>query len=523
MKLTHPTPSPHPPLFESASSDLESQTAPQRLEPRRFSYNSQDPETLDSTVLTLGTRPGAALPETENVRLQNRRALLLHGQLFGLTDDPDYRLDPNPDGDYVYPSDSPSFSAANAFSATAATVETFQKWYGELTGKELEWAFPSKHLTVSPDTGIWPNAFYSRELEGVHFFEVGSTSTGSSGEVAAHEAGHAILDALRPNYLHGMGVETAAFHEAFSDVVALLMSLGCRKTVEAAVRQTDNGDLSSRQNLLSEVGEGFGAALGMEGGIRSSFNSFTWRDPSTLPPTGDEHRLGYQEHDFSRLWSGAFYELLDGISDEHRGAGADPARALMAAGAEGWRLLVGQMEFACRGSETSFKAMAAHLLAGDAEFNGGSRQTLIREVMQRRGLLPGFDSRGATARPQELQRRRAEAAPEPKMFTLGRDFGELAEVRFTAYLEGGASSAEQKEHRDLSLERAREGVKLMLDGDRVLFTQEPPSLAELMREDGSSYLAYVLPEVDGQRVLHRATIAASKLASRERSCGQKLP
>src|SRR5690606_11574372 len=127
---------------------------------------------------------------------------------------------------------------------------------------------------VSPETGEWPNAFYARQMKGIHFFDVKGTSTGNSGEVVSHEAGHAILDAIRPNYLGGTGAETGAFHEAFGDVLAMLMTLGNDQAVDKIVAQTEGGDLSTKRNALSDMGEDFGNQIGRKGGIRTSFNKF---------------------------------------------------------------------------------------------------------------------------------------------------------------------------------------------------------------------------------------------------------
>jgi hypothetical protein len=417
-----------------------------------------------------------------------------------LRDDPNYKLNPNADGNFVFPQGHGSFTGANAFGAAAATVNKYNQVLGELTGKKIEWAFGKEQLKVSPETGEWPNAFYARQFEGVHFFDVKHTSTGDSGEVASHEVGHAVLDALRPGYLGATGPESGAFHEAFGDVLAMLMTLGNDQAVERITAQT-SGDLSANRNILSDMGEGFGKALGREGGIRTSFNQFTYKDPATLPERGDENNLGHEVHDFSRLWSGAFYDVLDGIADANRAAGMSPQAALKAAGEEGWKLLVGQMEKSSANSETTFKEMAANLLAGDAQFNGGQRQELIKNVMIKRELLAPGENIFKSDKPS------FSGKPVEQKITLGEEFGALAGVKLRTMVDQPAFGFAEVDNSHVT-EQAEKGVKLMLENDRILFTEKAPELGELFNASGElAYTAYVAPNAAGERELVKVPIA----------------
>ena len=471
------------------------------LEDKEFNYNAQDPATLKSDTATVSVRAKDGGVETESVILDNKKAFFLFGRLITVRDDPNFKMKPNADGNFVFPREHESFTSANAFGAAAATVDKYNEVYGELTGKKVEWAFGDDQLIVSPETGDWPNAFYARQMKGVHFFDVENTSTGNSGEVASHEVGHAVLDAIRPNYLGGAGPETGAFHEAFGDALAMLMTLGNERAVDQLVAKTEGGDLSAKRNPLSDMGEGFGLALGMEGGIRTSFNEFTYKDPATLPERGSETELGHEVHDFSRLWSGAFYDVLDGIADANRAEGMSPKEALMAAGEEGWKLLVGQMEHSSESSETTFKDMAANLVAGDAEFNGGKRQELITNIMVKRELLPAGAELFKSA-PIEFSGNIVD-----KELTLGQEFGELAGVKMNTKvdqplfmgLDGAAAP-------DMSGETEK-GIKLMMANDEILFTDKSePDFGELFKADGTAYKAYVATNEEGEKELHRVPL-----------------
>lgn len=473
-----------------------------QAESKKFNYTAQDPATVATGETTIDSvTSGNGDVSTETVVLDNKKAVFFFGRLIDIKDDPNYKLNANQDGNFVFGRDHESFTGANVFGAAAATVNKYNEVYTELTGKKIDWAFGKEQLKVSPETGTWPNAFYARQLEGVHFFDVEHTSTGNSGEVASHEVGHAVLDAIRPGYFSGSGPETGAFHEAFGDVLAMLMTLGDDAAVAKIVEQTSGGDLSANFNALSDMGEDFGQVLGMGNrGIRSSFNKFTYKDPATLPERGDDNNLGHEVHDFSRLWSGAFYDVLDGIADANREAGMAPADALKAAGEEGWKLLIGQMEKSSAGSETTFKSMASHLLAGDAEFNGGARQGLIQSVMEKRELLPAgsglfksnFPSFSGNVVRQDV--------------TLGEDFGALAGVKMETLVDQPAFGSFAPASNGVAAE-AKKGVKLMMANDQILFTDHTPSISDLFKEDGTAYRAYVTTNAEGQRELHNVAMA----------------
>ncbi len=485
---------------------LPAQKPAPKAEPKEatFNYNPQDPATIDSDTATLSNvRVGDGTVQTDSVVLDNKKGVFIFGQLVAMRDDKNYKMEPNADGNFVFPREHDKFTGANAFSAAAKTVDKYNEVLGEMTGKKIEWAFGEQQLIISPETGEWPNAFYAREMKGVHFFDVKNTSTGNSGEVASHEVGHAVLDAIRPNYLTGSGPETGAFHEAFGDTLAMLMTLGNETAVDKIIAQTEGGDLSAKRNALSDMGEGFGKVLGLgDGGIRTSFNSFTYKDPASLPERGSETELGHEVHDFSRLWSGAFYDVIDGIADANRAEGMSPKEALMAAGEEGWKLLVGQMEKSSASSETTFKEMAANLLAGDAEFNGGKRQELIANTMVKRELLPAGAGLFKSA-PVEFSGNLV-----TKEVTLGEDFGLLSGVKMETVVDQPAFFGFNDASASQVQEEAQKGVKLMMANDEILFTDgAKPDIGQLFKPDGSAYKAYVSTDESGQREFHRVPIA----------------
>ena len=479
-------------------------SSPSPLARKSFSYNPQDPTVSPDQTVQLDVRSQNGHPQTDTVVFANKKAVFdIFGNLQDIVDDPARKLPENAAGDFVYPVGHEHHTSSAAFASSALTVELYNDKLKEKTGKTIDWAFGEKQLHVSPETGEWPNAFYARELKGVHYFDYENTSTGDSGEVGSHEVGHAILDAIRPGYLEGVGTETGAFHEAFGDILSQVVTLQNDAAIEKIVAETGGtGDLSSKRNSLSDVGEGFGKALGLgNGGIRTTLNTFKYQDPATLPEHGSDTQLGSEVHDFARLYAGAFYDVLDGISDANRAAGMSPAQALKEAGKEAMNLVVGQAEFAPNGSEALYKELAAGLIEADRSFNDGKRSELIAQVMADREILSAEAAGGLF-----------KSAVPPftgelveKQVTFGEEFGPLAGVKFSTQLDSSNSifASESPSARQIET-----GVKTMLAHDEILFSSTAePTVADMFKPDGSYYRAYVSQNEAGEKELKRFHIA----------------
>ena len=90
-------------------------------------------------------------------------------------------------------------------------------------------------------------------------FQQGSVVfTSLSHDVVVHETTHALLDGMRPLFLEPTHNDVAAFHEGFSDLVALLMRYQYRDLVE---RGLDHG-MGLAAPLLTEVARQWGRSSG---------------------------------------------------------------------------------------------------------------------------------------------------------------------------------------------------------------------------------------------------------------------
>jgi hypothetical protein len=165
----------------------------------------------------------------------------------------------------------PHFHQQNVYAISMATLCEFQA----ALGRPVSWGFdsPAHHLKVAPHAIADANAYYSRESESLNF----GYFTGHSGatvftclshDIVAHETAHALLDGLRRHFLRPSHVDQAAFHEGFSDLVALFSVFKGSEWVElglAGITRRNNliraGDLdfeSLKDNVLFKLAKQFG-------------------------------------------------------------------------------------------------------------------------------------------------------------------------------------------------------------------------------------------------------------------------
>lgn len=471
-----------------------------------FSFNPQDSTVSPPQVAVLDGVDLSDGVSTDKVKLRNLHLLTDQmGQPMGLETDENFELSPNAEGDFVFDPKSEEFTKANAFAAVAKTVSTFERHLQEMTGRSLDWAFEEQHLGIAPQAGLkieapFPNAFYTRfeltpgvgEQGNLFFFDFENgagekTSSANSGEVVAHEAGHAILDALRPNYFTSHAFEAAAFHEAFGDMVATLAGLDNEQLRSQIVEQT-GGDLS-RPSVLSNLGEELGAALGPHG-VRDNLNTFQYVNPDTLPHHVPDGGLARESHSFGRVFSAAFYQVLDGINDLHLAEGVQPEEALRKTSEDGWRLLVGQMENATESSFVTFEELAHAMVQGDMDFNDGKYGELIEKVFMERNLITGDPLPEESSELLGLSFEGDSSALVELKFPLPERFGELAGVTVSAQQELNIFKSNDDEQKMAILQK--EIAELAEHGEIFIPAEgEKAQLSDFIRADGSHYHAYL--------------------------------
>jgi hypothetical protein len=281
------------------------------------------------------------------------------------------------------------------YAASCALRRTADFWGGIVT-KGTKWQV-GKVLPVNIDSGIDLNAYYTRgdgkETPGLHFFHDSVNGrvffSGESPDITSHEMGHAVLDAIRPQLFNAQTIESAAFHEAFGDMSAMLSALQV-----PSFRQTllvDTGGKLNRSSRLSRLAEQLGAAIRFQhpdsvdsDSLRNAANSFFYRDPQTLPPVAPASQLSSEPHSFSRVFSGGFLDALAGMFKINGTATTD---LLLKTSQDMAKILVGGVMEAPVVPDY-YSQVAAHMInfAEGAPYNGKYRDVL-KSAFVRRGIL----------------------------------------------------------------------------------------------------------------------------------------
>jgi hypothetical protein len=134
----------------------------------------------------------------------------------------------------------PRFHAQNVYAIVMRILARFER----ALGRRVSWSFSGHQLKVAPHAFADANAFYSKNDQALMFgyFPGANDETICSclsHDVVAHETTHALVDGLRERYTDPSSPDQAAFHEGFSDVVALLSVFALPDVVAALL---DIGD-----------------------------------------------------------------------------------------------------------------------------------------------------------------------------------------------------------------------------------------------------------------------------------------
>jgi hypothetical protein len=176
----------------------------------------------------------------------------------------------------------PKFHHQQVYAVVMSVISQFEKalgrkiiWSRRLVDEEGN----TKSYEFVPKLRIYPhairqqNAFYSPEKVALLFgyFEASNNWSGNnvpglaiftclSPDIVSHEATHAIIDSMHPYWRFPTNPDMLAFHEGFSDIIALLQRFTFTNVVEDQIRNS-KGDLLSSQNLLGDLAIQFGQAI----------------------------------------------------------------------------------------------------------------------------------------------------------------------------------------------------------------------------------------------------------------------
>jgi hypothetical protein len=149
-------------------------------------------------------------------------------------------------------------------------------------GRKLYFRF-RRRLRIFPHAFQGANAFYDPNLKAVLFgyFRADERNPGPnipgqtvftclSQDIIAHEMTHAVVDRLRPYFIEPTNRDVAAFHEGFSDIVAIFQHFTFPAILREHIQET-RGNLHSPNNLIMLASE-FGYATGQGQALRSALD-----------------------------------------------------------------------------------------------------------------------------------------------------------------------------------------------------------------------------------------------------------
>jgi hypothetical protein len=271
-------------------------------------------------------------------------------------------------------------AAVLAVEAFEAAAGRFNRWQGNRTRLPLIQNAVAQ-LGADPE----PNAFYNRQSFQFFEFTTGTKTTfsGESTDVVAHEVGHGILDALRPQLIEINMLEVGAFHESFGDCIAILTALHDTASATAVAAR-----MGSR-NFLETTAEDLSDAIkrlepGHNASVpRRALNTFNWQLPTSLPADAGPGVLINEEHSFGQIFNGCFYDLIRKL------AGTSPtAAALQGAARKAGRLLAEAARTAPI-TPRFFQSIGRAMVMADGEINAGANREAIGSAFAGHGVLLG--------------------------------------------------------------------------------------------------------------------------------------
>jgi hypothetical protein len=227
----------------------------------------------------------------------------------------------------------PKFHQQMVYAVAMTTITNFER----ALGRKTQWA---PHFDRDLETGevrsikhisrlrIYPhalreaNAFYSPQKKALLFgyFPAFTTSSENlpgglvftclSHDVVAHETTHALLDGLFRYFAEPSNPDVLAFHEAFADIVALFQHFTQPEALRDQIART-HGDLAA-QNLLGELAQQFGQAIGSHGALRDALGGYNQATGKWEPqrPNPEKYQATLEPHDRGAILVAAMFSAF---------------------------------------------------------------------------------------------------------------------------------------------------------------------------------------------------------------------
>jgi len=332
----------------------------------------------------------------------------------------------------------PRFHQQMVYAVVSQTLRTFDR----ALGREVRFRFQGgggnsgtrdQRLRIYPHGVNEANAYYSRDLRALvfgyfsaSFDHAGANIPGQpvftclSHDIIVHETCHAIIDGMREYFLEPTNRDTLAFHEALSDVIAMLQHFTFPEPLLDTIQRTGGrlyrtsldpelaADSQGRElvsgaveaNPLVGLARQFGESLGTRRALRSAVGQEP--DKRAIETVDEPHTRGailvaaiFEA--FFRVYERRTRDLfrLAGVGSDNRGELHPDLASRLCAEATGVadqfvQLCVRAIEF-CPPVDLEFgdflRALVTVQSRLDADDNDGYRDALI-QAFARRGIYP---------------------------------------------------------------------------------------------------------------------------------------
>jgi hypothetical protein len=169
---------------------------------------------------------------------------------------------PDSEGNFISGTGNKAYSedeldAIQTFGLVRYVVDLYEK----ILGRMIPWSWEKYGFSVPLTVNIRKNDIHARYLKNARCIDLDFygpygnwTYYCRSVDIVAHETGHAILDALKPDWENG-DIETRGMAESFCDLTAMFVVTSQFDLCEEVIRET-KGDLK-KESILTQFGVGY--------------------------------------------------------------------------------------------------------------------------------------------------------------------------------------------------------------------------------------------------------------------------
>ena len=235
--------------------------------------------------------------------------------------------------DGIEPSEgTPQFHQQMVYAVASLTISNFERALGRRTlwrpGPSPDPKQPKIDSVFVPRLRVYPhalrerNAYYSpakiallfgyfravQDAPGEHMAG-GMVFTALSHDIIAHETTHALLDGMNRSFLSPTNPDVLAFHEAFSDIVALFQHFTFPDILRHQI-STTRGFIRSQESMLGELAGEFGRGTGLRGALRQAIGRMENGEWKPHKPDPEEYRTLLRPHDRGAILVAAVFDAF---------------------------------------------------------------------------------------------------------------------------------------------------------------------------------------------------------------------